>query len=282
MVLEKSSANPNGSLPKFFAAEDIVIGFTTGATAEIASVDNVELSYIQPIIFKTNNSVTDVTMAGSFVDPTDTDVAYTRSVPFNDKTIFNERGCIVYSKSNGTKAFDLTIELTNGNNSTATPFIDIETATLLAYQYKVDNTSANTSRYVSRTIELAENLDAEDFTLYTTAYRPLNTDIKIYIKAQHASDPVTFELNDWIELEIVEGSEVYSSTSNINDFKEFVYRLPDNKKVAGVLTYNNTTGTYTGYRKFAVKIEFIVNDVGGRIPIGAVPRLLDYRGIALT
>lgn len=282
MVLERSSANPNGSLPKFFAAEDIITGFTTGATAELASVDNIELSYMQPIIFKTNNSATDVTMTGSFIDPTDVDVPYTRSVPFNDKTVFNERGCVIYSKSNGSKAFDLNIQMTNGNNSTATPFIDIETATLLAYQYKVSSTSANTSRYVSRTIELAENLDAEDFLLYTTAYRPLNTDVKVYVKVQHASDPVAFELNDWIELEVVEGAEVYSSTSNLNDFKEFVYKLPDAEKVGGVITYSNSTGTYTGYRKFAVKIELLTNNVDGRIPIGTVPRLLDYRGIALT
>ena len=278
MVLEGSSATTS----KFFVAGDLVTGFTTGATATISSVDNVELSYVQPIILKTNNSVTDVTMSGTFVDPVNTDNYYTRNVPFNDKTVFNEKGCVVYSKSNGSKPFDLTLELTNSNNTTATPFVDIETATLLAYQYKVDNTSMNTSKYVSRTIELAENLDAEDFMLYTTAYRPLNTDVNVYVKVQHASDPVSFELNEWIQLEVVEGSEVYSSTSNLNDFKEFVYRLPEAKKVGGVLTYSNTTGTYSGYRKFAVKIEFIVNSIDGRIPIGSVPRLLDYRGIALT
>jgi hypothetical protein len=153
---------------------------------------------------------------------------------------------------------------------------------MLAYQYKVSANNENTSSYVSRTIELAENLDAEDFLLYTTAYRPINTNINVYVKAQHASDPTQFELNNWIQLELVEGNEVYSSSSNLNDFKEFVYKLPEAEKVAGVLTYSNSSGTYSGYRKFAVKIEFIVNEVNGRIPIGSVPRLLDYRGIALT
>jgi hypothetical protein len=221
-------------------------------------------------------------MTGTFTDPSDTDVTYTRNIPFNNKTTFNEKGCIIFSKSNGVKPFDITLTLTNGNNTTASPFVDVETATMLAYQYKVGANTDNTSAYISRTIELAENLDAEDFILYTTAYRPLNTSINVYVKVQHASDPVAFELNDWIPLELVEGAEVYSSTSNTNDFKEFVYKLPETEKVGGVLTYSNTSGEYSGYRKFAVKIEFIVDEVSGRLPIGSIPRLLDYRGIALT
>lgn len=278
MILEGSSA----SLTKVLVAGDTITGFSSEAFATIASVDNIELSYMQPIILKTNNSVTDVTMTGTFTDPTDTEVTYTRNIAFNDKTTFNEKGCIVFSKSNGVKPFDLTLTLTNGNNTTASPFVDIETATMLAYQYKVGANTDNTSAYVSRTIELAENLDAEDFILYTTAYRPLNTNINVYIKVQHASDPVAFELNDWIPLEVVEGSEVYSSTSNTTDFKEYVYKIPETEKVGGVLTYSNSSGEYSGYRKFAVKIEFIVDEVDGRVPIGSIPRLLDYRGIALT
>ena len=278
MVLERSSA----SLSKLFAAGNTVTGFNSGATATISSVDNIELSYIQPIILKTNNAVTNISMEGTFTDPSNTDTTYTRNVPFNDKTLFNEKGCIVFSKSNGAKPFDLTLTLTNGLNNTATPFVDVETATLLAYQYKVSANTDNTSAYVSKTIELAENLDAEDFILYTTAYRPINTDINVYIKVQHASDSLAFEVNDWIQLELVEGAEVYSSSSNINDFKEFVYKLPDTEKVGGILTYTNVSGVYSGYRKFAVKIEFNVNQVNGRTPIGSVPRLLDYRGVALT
>lgn len=278
MVLERSSA----SLSKLFAAGNSITGFTSGATATISSVDDIELSYMQPIILKTNNSVTDVTMTGTFTDPSNTSSTYTRNVPFNDKTSFNEKGCIIFSKSNGVKPFDLTLTLTNGLNPTATPFVDVETATMLAYQYKVSANTENTSAYISRTIELAEDLDAEDFILYTTAYRPINTNINVYIKVQHASDPLAIEVNDWIQLELVEGAEVYSSTSNNNDFKEFVYKLPDTEKVAGVLTYSNTSGVYSGYRKFAVKIEFNIDEVNGRLPIGSVPRLLDYRGVALT
>jgi hypothetical protein len=111
-----------------------------------------------------------------------------------------------------------------------------------------------------------------------------NTNVNVYIKAQHASDPIQFELNNWIQLEVVEGTSVYSSSSNLNDFKEFVYKLPESSKVSDVFTYSNSSGVYSGYRKFAIKIEFAVDQIGTppRTPIGTVPRLLDYRAVALT
>jgi hypothetical protein len=278
MHLEKSSA----TVSKFFAATDVITGINSGAFATILSVDNIELSYIQPIISRTNSRATEVSIIGEFTDPIDTGTSYKKEMLFNDKTVFNEKGCIVFSKSNGDKPFDIELRLNNKSNTTVTPFIDVETATLLAYQYKIGANTDITSSYVSKTVELAENLDAEDFILYATAYKPVNTEINIYLKVQHASDPLAFELNDWIKLEEVNGNQNYSSLSNINDFKEFTYKLPDTEKVGGVLTYNNSSGTYSGYRKFAVKIEFIATESAGRIAIGSVPRLLDYRGIAIT
>jgi len=278
MYLEASSASDS----KVFTASDIVTGFTTGAFATISSVDNIELSYIQPLIARTNSRTTEISIAGTFSDPLAPDSTYFKEMQFNEKTSFNEKGCIIFSKSNGSKTFEIKLRLNNKSNNTVTPFIDIETSSILAYQYKVGANTENTSSYVSKTIELAENLDAEDFTIYTTAYRPVNTDINIYLKVQNASDPLAFELNDWIQLELVEGIEMYSSLSNTYDFREFVYKIPDTAKVDRALTYSNFSGTYTGYRKFAVKIEFILNEVSGRVPIGSVPRLLDYRGVALT
>lgn len=278
MYLEASSASDS----KVFGVSDIITGFTSGAFATVASVDNIELSYIQPFISRTNSRVTEISMLGVFTDPADTDVTYFREMAFNDKTTFNEKGCIINSKSNGSNTFEIELRLNNGSNSVVTPCIDVETASILAYQYKVGANAATSSTYVSKTIELAENLDAEDFVIYATAYRPVNTSVNIYFKVQNSSDPLPFELNEWIPLEIIDGAELYSSISNINDFREFVYKLPDTAKVGSVLTYTNESGVYSGYRRFAVKIELIVNEVNGRVPIGSVPRLLDYRGVAIT
>jgi hypothetical protein len=274
IVLEKSSARSG----RVFAASDIIYGLNSGASATVSSVDNTQISYFQPMIFRTTDSVSKVSLSGLFTDPSDTDVSYGRNLVFNDKNRFNNRGVTVFSKSNNLtspKPFDITVTLENSGNRTSTPIVDVETAMIFAYQYKITNTPATSSRYVSNVVELAENFDSEDFRLYITGYRPLGTDIKAFVRLQNAADPLLFESNNWIELEMISGNSTFSSTSNINDFREFVYQISDANKTLGVATYTNSSGTYEGYRKFAIKIEMTSEN------IFSVPRLNDYRGIAL-
>jgi uncharacterized alkaline shock family protein YloU len=219
------------------------------------------------------------TLTGTFVDPAVTTNTYTKDTPFNDKTVFTEKGMVVFSKSNDiarAKGLNFTVNMSNGSNVTSTPFIDVEMACVFAYQYKITNDPATTSKYISKTVELVESLDAEDMQIYITAYRPNGTDIRVYIKPQAAEDPSVFETNDWIELELSQGINQFSSVSNMRDFREFVYRVPDSAKTGGVLTYTNSISTFDGYRRFAIKIELLSED------IFKAPRLLDYRGIALT
>lgn len=274
MILERSSAN----VDRKFEEGDIITGFDSGSTAKISSIDNKNISYIQPMITRTNDMATATTLSGTFVNSA-TGITYNQGVAFNDKTLFTKNGIVIYSKSNdvnGARGLDLTVSMSNGSNPTSSPIVDVETAAILASQWQITASSDTTSKYISKTVELSENLDAEDFTLYTTAYRPIGTDIKIYIKPQSANDPSTFDTNGWIELEVAQGANVYSSVSNINDFKEYVYRVKDSDKTSGVLSYTNDIATFNGYRRFAIKIELHSEN------IFKAPRLLDYRGISLT
>ena len=275
IILENSSATNT----RKFTAGDTVRGFDSGTEATLTSVDNMNFSYIQPNIPRTNDSVTRTSLTGTFVDPNNPTNTYTQDMLFNDNATFGKTGMVVYSKSNDIsreKTLDLTVSMSNSNNVTSTPFVDLETVNILAYQWKISNDSATTSKYISRTVELSESLDAEDFQVYVTGYRPSGTDIKVYIKVQAANDPSVFETNDWIELELTSGLNLYSSISNSQDYKEYVYQVSDTNKNAGVLSYSNDSGTFEGYRRFAVKIEMLSEDVF------KAPKLLDYRGIALT
>ena len=275
VILEKSSATST----RKFAATDTLYGFDSEAESTVVSMDNMEFSYIQPMIMRTDDSVTRTALSGTFVDPNNTSNVYTKSMMFNDKTTFGEQGVVVFSKSNDpdrNKTLKLTVSMTNGGNSTSSPFIDVETATMLAYQWKISNSAANTSKYVSKTVQLAENLDAEDFQLYVTGYRPNGTNIKAFIKVQSPVDPAVFETNDWIELELTSGINTFSSLSNPSDFREFEFKVSEADKTLGVLNYTNSFGTFEGYRKFAIKIELYSEN------IFKAPRLLDYRGISLT
>jgi hypothetical protein len=273
MYLESSSARSS----KQFLNSDVIYGIDSEAFCTISTVDNLQVSYIQPLLNKTTDGDTSAVITGLF---TGADLQpYDMNVAFNDKTTFHEKGALMYSTSNNLseptpKRFKFILTLNTVSNTTS-PFIDIGVAELMVYRYNITNTSATTSKYISRVVELEQDFDAEDFKLYLTAYKPTGTDIKTYIRIQNSSDSVSFTSNDWIELEI-EGSGLSSSTINRNDFREYVYKVADSDKVNGVVTYSNVSGTYNGYSRFAVKIEFLSTNIHN------VPRLQDYRGIALT
>ena len=166
--------------------------------------------------------------------------------------------------------------MTNGSSDTTSPIVDLETATLMSYQWLVTSSSDTTSKYISQTVELSEDLDAEDINVILTAHRPSGTDIKVYIRPQNVYDAAAFDTIPWIELELYKGVNMFTA-SNQNDFREYEWQLPDaNKDVNGVLNYTSTGGTHVGYRKFAIKIEMISND------ISKSSLVRDMRALALT
>lgn len=274
-VLESSSAR-SGNV---FESGDKIYGLTSGAEADIVSVDDYDLSYVQPMINRTVDTSTNVTMTAKVINPEfPENLPYNLEGQFGKKIAFNENGCIIRSKSNDTNLEkNLKIELLLENNgfATTTPFVDLETAMVFTNQYNISNDSATTSKYVSNKVQLAEGFTSEDFRLYTTAYRPLGTDVKVYLRLLNESDPAELENNDWYELEMISNPEIYSSSTNLDDFKEYIYEIPASMKdIDGIVEYTNQNGTFTGYRTFGIKIELRSNDVF------SVPRLLDYRGVS--
>lgn len=275
IILEASSAR-SGNV---FAATDKLYGLTSKAEGDVVSVDDYQVSYMQPMISKTVDTNTNITMTAKVIDPNFPDnTPYDLESAFGTKTLFNERGCLIRSKSNDTTlSKNLKIELLLENNgfATTTPFVDLGTASVFINKYNISNVSATTSKYVSNKVQLAEGFTSEDFRLYVTSYRPKGTEVKTFIRILNESDPAELENNDWIELDMISNPEVYSSSSNVNDFREYVYEISeDNKDVDGIVEYTNQNGTFTGYRTFAIKIEFHSSD-----PYN-VPRLLDYRGVS--
>ena len=274
--IKESSATQS----KKFAATDTIYGFESGTEAVIGSVDNIDISYVQPMIQKTNDSVTTTELSGTFTDPNDLSSTYTMPMRFGDSNEFTRKGVVIYSKSNNfinPKTFDINVSMANRSNVTSSPIIDLELSSLIAYQYNVTNVAATTSKYISKTVELAEDLDAEDLNVYLTGYRPNGTDIKVYIRPQHAQDSAANNTIPWIELEMIEGVNTYSSSVNTYDFREFRYAVADaNKDAQGVLRYTSSAGTFASYRKFTIKIELLAEDIYN------VPFVKDYRGIALT
>jgi len=154
----------------------------------------------------------------------------------------------------------------------------------------VTNGGDSSSRYISRTINLADGQDAEDVRVYLTGYKPSGSDIHVYAKVLHAEDSDTLADAKWIPMarntdEGFTATAVYSSSENRNDFKEFVFDMPSFNSTYGagantsndnVFEYRNTSGArFVGFKRFAIKV--VLTGSNSTNP----PRVRDLRAIAL-
>ena len=290
-----------------FAAADVIIGSISGAQATITSVDEVKLSFFRPSIDRSNTIQTLTNMKTSKLSLTGGDVASGLAVvPFNDYSFLSAEPIYVRSRSlevaSGGESFHLQIDMENLSSNSqkySSPVIDIESAALTAFGYIVNNSSANedgtqgsaSSKYVSKTITLANGLDAEDLKVYLTAYNPncLTSDaqaIKVYGKFQNSEDSAPFDEKKWTELTIEKDTK--SQDSNRFDFRELEFSLPTSNSgqlasfnpdgsAGEEFSYTDAAGiTYNTFKYFAIKVVLLSNSHN------KVPRLSNLRAIALT
>jgi hypothetical protein len=118
------------------------------------------------------------------------------------------------------------------------PFLDsLKTQSIILYNIVNANVDSEVipasgeliNKYISQTINLADGQDAEDIFVFLTAYRPPDTDIRIWIKFCHNEDGEAFVSKPWTELVNFDPNE-YSSVTERSDWKDYTFRLPDNKR----------------------------------------------------
>jgi hypothetical protein len=88
------------------------------------------------------------------------------------------------------------------------------------------------AKHVTTKINFANGQSAEDLLVFIQAYRPQNTDIKVYARVHNATDTEAFDDKDWSLLEQVDGIGVFSSLTNPADRVEMTFGFP---------AYPNTT-----------------------------------------
>ena len=83
------------------------------------------------------------------------------------------------------------------------------------------------SRYISKSTILTSGQDAEDLQIFMTAYRPTNSNFKVYGKVISSFDPGKFSDRIWTRLvESNTTSPSFSSLTNPNDYVDVKYDLP--------------------------------------------------------
>lgn len=97
------------------------------------------------------------------------------------------------------------------------------------------------SKHITTKVAFANNRFAEDIRIYMNAYRPANTELKLYARIHNSADPEAFDDKAWTPLEYKENGGKFSSSDDENDFIEYTIGLPQYAESANVLPGNFTT-----------------------------------------
>jgi hypothetical protein len=127
----------------------------------------------------------------------------------------------------------------------------IVTSNGVSLDSEVGGNGAALARHIANKVVFAKDRFAEDIRMFMTAYRPLNTDIKVYVKVHNSQDPEPFDDKAWTPLEYVTDPNKYSSSEDQNDFIEYELGLPaasDAVDISGVFEteYANTVVVASG------------------------------------
>ena len=301
---------------KYFLSNMYIKGQSNGYTARITSfvkvaMDNVNL--ITNMIIPSNNDVQAYAKMATSASARDT--SYFK-ININGDTEFTAPRYRLSrsvesntAASSATMVTDRSVEIKyelNGYNKVASPAIDLSRLSLYSAHNLISTNAAIStsedyvksggnaqSRYITRTVTLADGQDAEDLRVYLTAYKPSGSDVKVYYKVLHADDSDTFADSRWIpmSLDTSQGftSDVaYSSSEDRNDFLELAYKVPaysatsgspyrfGANNATGVIEYRNTAKVrFSTFKYFAIKI--VLTNQNSSNP----PRVKDLRAIAL-
>jgi hypothetical protein len=206
----------------------------------------------------------------------------------------------------GTATYEIQMVSLNPYQS---PVIDLAAKNFNLIHNRINNdyTNENTnygnalSKYISKTVIL--DGVSEDFKVWVTGYRPVNTDIKVYVKFINSnSDTESFDSKEWSLLSYLNNTDaLYSSPQDKNDYKEYSWGLKayssrpsvsnaDSAYVAyadsvgdvgndispGTLTYYDRSEVkHIGFTTFAIKIVLLSTDNA------VYPNMRDVRSVAL-
>jgi hypothetical protein len=221
-----------------FSVGETIFDISDEGSANIASINNLRYSVIdfEPAVI--NFVRTGVSYEMATYSNTGTADAYF-TFDASENYIFDEEKA-VFSRSNEIAASINYSNKIRSTMTTATDYLSPVFDLRKSHSIIVDNlVNSNTvgeaatqggqlfNKYISKIVTLADYQDAEDMNVFLTAYRPPDTDVKVWMKLLNGEDSDPMSQKVWIEMEKSYGGDVtYSSIANKNDFKEYKYLLP--------------------------------------------------------
>lgn len=118
------------------------------------------------------------------------------------------------------------------------------------------------ARHISTKVNFATNKFAEDVRVYMSAYRPANTELRVYARLHNSADPEAFDDKHWTPLEYVgDNANRRSASNNEDDYVDFELGLPSYIETANNIkaTFTSSLGSYTLNASKAIKKTFNAN-----------------------
>lgn len=161
-------------------------------------------------------------------------------------TFGSNTGTVHYANSSFVRVINTSGSFGSGNTANG-PSGNVYVNSSEYYSEDKDNGYFRASRYISKSVILAEGQDSEDIRVYLAAYRPAGTNIKVYGKFLNSQDGRNFEDVNWTELTELSSPALLSSTVNKEDFVELEYGLPKSVEI-----YTSNTSCNTGNNNVTV------------------------------
>lgn len=169
------------------------------------------------------------------------------------------------------------------------PIVSLEGSSLIAYTNLINNDATGewgnygnaSTRYIGKTVVLAEGMDAETIKAWTSAYVPPGTSVLCYARIENSSDVTAFDNCPWTLLTQTSNVGVYSDPTNSSNYIEFEFSLPTSQPSpyhgeawnpsdpTGNLspcTYTNSNGTFTNFKSYALKIVLLAPENATNYP----------------
>ncbi len=280
-------SEPSGS----FVDDRWLRGQISGLDARINTVENLNvdefkttLSYLD-LLNTTTTATAKIATSSSALD-----TAF-RKININNNTGYNARRYIL-SRSNevtnlsSAKSGEFSVVLTRGAGIRHSPAIDNDRTALIGIENLINNDSTNEdsttngnaqTRYITKTITLADGQDAEDLKVFLGAYKPATANINVYVKLLNGEDGQSIADKTWLQLTQSTSSTIISDSENLDDFKEYEYAIPTANLTGASDEVQYTSGnvTYTGFKIFKIKIVLLSTSTT------RIPRIKDFRTIAI-
>ncbi len=264
LILQDSSANST----MHFAAANTVRGSVSNASANIVSIESYAVNSVIPNYLVITPAFTTAQMTVNFAN-TGQSLSSTRErdVTPGIRGLIADYDAILASRttevtaSPSFRSFNGTLVFRT-DNPYVSPFVREENLDLFVERYEINNDDTNEfigrgnakARYISKLVNLGTDQKAEDLKVYIRAFRPQNSNIKVYAKFRNSEDYESFDVKDWTELTPI-NDNLFSNPVNIYDRVEIEYRVP--KYRSGTLLSQTFTSS-SGNAKIVASSSMIV------------------------